>query len=69
MSIPHETGPVPARVRRLVGGAEVQAVCVNSRGGTTYRADGLLPRPVERDVTSDYGVAAAAASSSTVATS
>ncbi len=38
MSIPHETGPLPARVRRLAGGVEVQAVWLNGRGGMTYRA-------------------------------
>ena len=38
MSIPHETGPVPAQVRRLARGTEVRAVWLNERGGTTYRA-------------------------------
>ncbi|CDJ99893.1 Aminoglycoside phosphotransferase [Microbacterium sp. C448] len=38
MSIPHETGLVPARVRHLAGDAEGRAVWLNERGGTTYRA-------------------------------
>lgn len=38
MTIPHETGPVPARVRELAGGFEVRAVWLNGRGGVTYRA-------------------------------
>ena len=38
MTIPHETSPVPARVRDLARGAEVRAVWRNNRGGITYRA-------------------------------
>ncbi|WP_458042690.1 MULTISPECIES: phosphotransferase [Bacteria] len=38
MTIPHETGPVPAVVLHLAGGSGVRAVWLNERGGTTYRA-------------------------------